>query len=76
MRLRLLALPLACSTLVAMPSVAATKPPAEAFKGLDALIEKALADQQIPGATVGVVVGDQVVLLKGYGLADRESKRP
>ena len=26
-------------------------------------------------ATVGVVVGDQVVLLKGYGFADREGKR-
>lgn len=75
MRLRLLALPLACSTLAAAASFGATRPPAEAFKGFDALVDKALADQQIPGATVGVVVGDQVVLLKGYGLADREGKR-
>ena len=36
---------------------------------------KALADQKIPGATVGVVVGDEVVLLKGYGLRDRERNR-
>jgi CubicO group peptidase (beta-lactamase class C family) len=76
MRLRLLALPLAVSTLAAGPAHAATRPPAQAFQGLDALIEKALADQKIPGATVGVVVGDQVVLLKGYGFADRDAKRP
>lgn len=74
MRLRLLA-PLAASTLAATVSLAATRPPAQAFQGLDALIDRALADQRIPGATVGVVVGDQVVLLKGYGLADREGKR-
>ena len=74
MRLRLLA-PLAASTLTASLSLAATRPPAQAFQGLDAFIEKALADQKIPGATVGVVVGDEVVLLKGYGLADRDGKR-
>ena len=44
MRLRLLA-PLAASTLTASLSLAATKPPAQAFQGLDAFIAKALADQ-------------------------------
>lgn len=76
MRSRLSILPLACSVLAASASFAATRPPAQAFQGLDALIEKALADQKIPGATVGVVVGDEVVLLKGYGLRDREQKLP
>lgn len=76
MRLRLLALPLAASMLAAAVSPASTRPPAQALPGLDALIEKALADQKIPGATVGIVVGDEVVLLKGYGLADVEAKRP
>src|SRR5262245_39858022 len=75
MLLRLLAVPLAVSTLAATAAVAATRPPAQAFQGFDAFVEKALADQKIPGATVGVVVGDEVVLLKGYGLADREGKR-
>ena len=75
MRLRLLALTLSGSAFAAYASLAATRAPAQAFQGLDALIDKALADQKIPGATVGVVVGDQVVLLKGYGLADREGKR-
>ncbi|MET0552141.1 MAG: serine hydrolase domain-containing protein, partial [Vicinamibacteria bacterium] len=50
--------------------------PAQALASLDALVEKALADQKIPGATVGVVVGDEVVLLKGYGLRDRERNLP
>ena len=76
MRSRLSSLPLACSVLAASASFAATRPPAQAFQGLDALIEEALADQKIPGATVGVVVGDEVVLLKGYGLRDREQKLP
>jgi CubicO group peptidase (beta-lactamase class C family) len=76
MRLRLLALPLAASTLAPTVSLAAKHPPAQALAGLDALIEKALVDQKIPGATVGVVVGDEVVLLKGYGFADRDAKRP
>lgn len=75
MRLRLLALPLAVSTLAPIAALAATRPPAQAFQGFDAFVEKALADQKIPGATVGVVIGDEVVLLKGYGLADREGKR-
>jgi CubicO group peptidase (beta-lactamase class C family) len=70
-----LLVPLAASTLAASLSFGATRPPAQAFQGLDALIEKALADQGIPGATVGVVIGDEVVLLKGYGQADRETKR-
>lgn len=50
--------------------------PAAALAGLDAAIEAALADQKIPGAAVGVVVGDEVVLLKGYGLRDLERKLP
>ena len=75
MSLRLLALPLALSTFASSAAFAATRPPAQAFQGFDAFVEKALADQKIPGATVGVVVGDEVVLLKGYGHADRESKR-
>jgi CubicO group peptidase (beta-lactamase class C family) len=56
---------------------AAVRPrPAEALASLDALVQQALADQKIPGATVGVVVGDEVVLLKGYGLRDRERNLP
>ena len=65
---------------LAVPAAAAPPPPrprpAQALASLDALVEKALAEQKIPGATVGVVVGDEVVLLKGYGLRDREKNLP
>lgn len=63
----------------AQPAVAAatTRPdPKKALAGLGALVEKALADQKIPGAAVAVVVGDEVVLLEGYGLRDVAGKLP
>ncbi|HEX2645132.1 MAG TPA: serine hydrolase [Thermoanaerobaculia bacterium] len=50
--------------------------PAAALAGLDAVIDQALQDQKIPGAAVGVVVGDEVVLLKGYGYRDLENRQP
>jgi CubicO group peptidase (beta-lactamase class C family) len=53
--------------------------PAEAKKalaGIDALIERELEAQRIPGAAVGVVIGDEVVLLKGYGWRDVGKKKP
>lgn len=37
---------------------------------LDAFIEKALAEYQVPGAAVAVVQDGKVVLLKGYGVRD------
>jgi len=51
-------------------------PPAEALKGLDSVIEKELKTFQVPGVSVAVVVGDEVVLSKGYGLRDVEKKLP
>jgi CubicO group peptidase (beta-lactamase class C family) len=44
--------------------------------GLDAVIEKALADFEAPGMGLAVVRGGEVVLAKGYGLRDREQKLP
>lgn len=51
-------------------------PPAEALKGVDAVIEQELKTFQVPGVAVAVVVGDEVVLSKGYGLRDVEKKLP
>lgn len=51
-------------------------PPAEALAGIDAVIEQALKTFQVPGVAVAVVVGDEVVLSKGYGLRDVEKKVP
>jgi CubicO group peptidase (beta-lactamase class C family) len=51
-------------------------PPAEALKGIDAVIEQELKTFQVPGVAVAVVVGDEVVFSKGYGLRDVEKKVP
>ena len=51
-------------------------PPTEALKGIDAVIEQELKTFQVPGVAVAVVVGDEVVLSKGYGLRDVEKKLP
>lgn len=66
---------------LAVPAPALSQParppaPQSALDGLDAVIQAALADQKIPGAAVGVVVGDDVVLLKGYGVRDIEKALP
>lgn len=50
--------------------------PKKALAGLDAFIERELQSQKIPGAAVAVVVGDQVVLLKGYGWRNVEGRKP
>lgn len=63
--------------LLSFAGTAQGKPDAKkALAGIDALIERALADQKIPGAAVAVVVGDEVVLLKGYGFRDVEKNLP
>ena len=50
--------------------------PRAALDGLGAVIESALLDQKIPGAAVAVVVGDEIVLLEGYGFRDRDQRVP
>ncbi|HEY5611199.1 MAG TPA: serine hydrolase domain-containing protein, partial [Thermoanaerobaculia bacterium] len=64
------------SALVLLLLIASTthakRDPKNALAGIDRLIEDALAEQKIAGASVAVVVGDEVVLLKGYGWRDIE----
>jgi len=62
--------------IVAAGVLGAPRNPKKALADVDRLITDALAEQQIPGAAVAVVVGDEVVLLKGYGLRDVEKKLP
>ena len=38
------------------------------FAGLDALVEAAMKDQEVPGLSVAVVKGDTVLLARGYGV--------
>ena len=47
-----------------------------ALDGFGALVEKALADLNIPGAGLAVVHGGEVVLAEGYGLRDAENDLP
>ena len=51
-------------------------PPAQALASIDSVIEQELKTFQVPGVAVAVVVGDEVVLSKGYGLRDVEKKLP
>lgn len=46
----------------------------EAF--MDGVVRGQLDAHQIPGATLSITSGDEIVLLKGYGLADVESQTP
>lgn len=61
---------------LAISSRAKEPPPVQALAGIDALIEPELKTFQVPGVAVAVVVGDEVVLSKGYGFRDLEKKVP
>lgn len=50
--------------------------PAAALQGLDQTIQEALKTFDVPGVGVAVVVGDEVVLAKGYGFRDVARKLP
>lgn len=65
------------ATLLAIFSAQAKEPPpAQALADIDPVIEQGLKTFQVPGVAVAVVVGDEVVLSKGYGLRDVEKKVP
>jgi CubicO group peptidase (beta-lactamase class C family) len=50
--------------------------PRKELADIDTVIERALETFKVPGLAVAVVVGDDVVLSKGYGLRDVEKKLP
>ena len=75
-RRRLLGVALLAWCLLGAATVEARPAPATALAGLDAVIEQALRDQKVPGVAVGVIVGDEVVLLKGYGKRDVKKGLP
>jgi CubicO group peptidase (beta-lactamase class C family) len=66
--------------LLAAPAQAQTPPsPADLIaveQFLDQTISTQLDELTIPGAAVAVVAGGQLLLAKGYGLADQEQNRP
>lgn len=49
---------------------------AVALDGFDAFVDQAREAWNAPGIAIGIVVDDTVVLSKGYGVRDIESKKP
>jgi len=49
---------------------------AKKLQGFDAYVEQTLKDWNTPGVGVGIVVGDKLVFVKGYGYRDYEKKLP
>lgn len=48
----------------------------QTLEGLDATVEKALQDYEVPGIAVGIVVDGQLIYAKGFGFRDLETKKP
>src|SRR5690349_541611 len=49
----------------------ATPPRAAAdFAAIDAYVERQMGELRVPGLALGIVQGEQIVHLKGFGLAD------
>ena len=46
------------------------------LKAIDAYVQKSMADRKIPGVAVGVYSRGQILLAKGYGLANVELNAP
>src|ERR1700741_3222896 len=66
---------LAAALAVWTPSAAAETPkPAQSLGELDARLASAFKDAGIPGGEAVIVEHGQVVLVKAYGLADKEKK--
>ena len=61
-------------TLATIP-VNASNPSADDFAAIDRYIEQQMGAARIPGLALGIVQGDQIVHLKGFGKAD-ETGRP
>ncbi len=57
---------LASSTVLASPAIAIDPD----FAAIDAFVEAQMKDQRLPGLALGIVKGDQIVHLKGFGIAD------
>ena len=65
-----------CLTAARAGATPATAPQASPdFAAIDTYIEAQMHEQRIPGLALGIVQGDQIVHLKGFGVAD-ETGRP
>src|SRR5215212_5547681 len=57
------------------PAAAAPRPDAPDFAAIDAYVQSEMQAARLPGLALGIVQGDQIVHLKGFGSAD-PSGRP
>lgn len=70
-----LALLIAC---VPAPAIAqgARRPTPANLNGLDEYVNRVMQEWHVPGLALGIIRDGQPVVLKGYGLADVETRRP
>ncbi|HVP14780.1 MAG TPA: serine hydrolase [Terriglobales bacterium] len=76
MRTLIPVLAMVLSLCLVQPAGAAAVRPEGRLAGFDPYMEKLLADWNVPGVAVGVVVKDRLVLARGYGYRDYEKKLP
>ncbi len=60
----------------ALPPLQEQRPVAEAIQLLELWIEEQREHQDLPGLSVGVVHGGELIWSRGFGLSDRETKTP
>ncbi len=52
------------------------KPPAASLEELDKRLAETFTKAKVPGVSVTIIEGGQIVLTKGYGFADLKTKKP
>src|SRR5829696_5628786 len=76
--LLVLILLLAAAPVVAQPFQNAASNPGlsrdEGFAAIDAYVERQIGELRIPGLALGIVEGDQIVHLKGFGVAGSDGR--
>lgn len=70
-----LAILLLALCLIGTKPVTAAQPSAADFAVIDAYIETRMRELRIPGLALGIVEGDQIVHLKGFGVAGSDGRR-
>jgi len=64
---------LALSSWLLLATASAAEPAPSTLEGLDGRLAKVFAQRGIPGAALAVIEDGKIVLLKGYGVADKAS---
>lgn len=61
--------------IISNPELSAQALP-DRLKNMDAIVEQAMKDWKVPGVAIGIVNGEEVLMLKGYGHRNVEKKLP